>query len=715
MQRSPITTLSALSLAMLAALPALAQTTAAADTQNNTVQITATRFGEPVQQVPGSISVVTGAEIRARGATDLRSALALLGGVSVAPGGDAGPAGAAPSLLGVREVDDLLLLIDGIPAGGTFVPQVEAVSLLNVERIEVLRGAAPVYFGTTAFAGTINIIHYAAGQADSGIGLRYGSHGSLGASGAAVISSGAVRQSISGELSEDKYSDPRTRARRAQGSWRGATDLGGGTLSADLHLLWLHQKPGSPSLFDDTTGQLSALLPKDFNQNPSNAKLDSDRAQLVLRHELPLAWGRWGSTLAYTETQTDSVRGFIDTADTPPPWTASTVADLEAFQQTRKLRDLFIDSHLTSQPLPGLDLTAGVNLLLGRAHANSLRHAHKLQLDGVSQLGDINSVAAKSTVAFNDKRRFLGVYAQGRYALGADASLLAGLRWNRTHEDRSLTRVNARGVTTESSQRAQDINRLSGTLGGQWGLWQAAPGPVNAMTLHASVGNTFQPAQIDFGPNPETNPPPGTLPKAETQRSLVMGLKADAWGGLAEFDIDAFVVDFNNQPVQTTTTAGTFVVGAGQQRFKGVDIEGALRPAAGWTVKANLTWADARYRDFVDIVDGNATQLAGRHQVLTPTWRGAAGLIFAPQHGPQGSLTASWTGKHWLNRLNTAQAPAYTVVDASIGYRFEAFSLQLTGANLGDRRDAVQASELGEDQFYRLPGRRVVASVWMLF
>src|SRR5215510_14691084 len=112
-----------------------------------TVQVTATRFGEPIQEVPGAISVVPGDEIRARGATDLRSALALLGGVSVAPGGDAGPAGAVPSLLGVREVDDLLLLIDGVFAGGAFIPQVEAVSLNNVERIEVMRGAAPVYFG----------------------------------------------------------------------------------------------------------------------------------------------------------------------------------------------------------------------------------------------------------------------------------------------------------------------------------------------------------------------------------------------------------------------------------------------------------------------------------------------------------------------------------------------------------------------------------------
>jgi iron complex outermembrane recepter protein len=54
-----------------------------------TVQVTATRFGEPVAEVPGSISVITGDEIRARGAIDLRTALALLGGVDVAPGGEA--------------------------------------------------------------------------------------------------------------------------------------------------------------------------------------------------------------------------------------------------------------------------------------------------------------------------------------------------------------------------------------------------------------------------------------------------------------------------------------------------------------------------------------------------------------------------------------------------------------------------------------------------
>src|SRR5499426_1780890 len=214
-------------------------------TFRDTVQVTATRFGEPVAEVPGAIGIVTGEELRARGATDLRTALALLGGVSVAPGGDAGPAGAVPGLIGVREVDDLLLLIDGIPAGGAFVPQIEAISLNNVERIEVIRGAAPVYYGTTAFAGTINVIHYAAGNADTVAAFHIGSYESRGVGGAAVLSAGRVLQSVGGEISDDHVSDPRAGYSRVQGMWRVATKLGRGTLRADVDALALRQKPDS--------------------------------------------------------------------------------------------------------------------------------------------------------------------------------------------------------------------------------------------------------------------------------------------------------------------------------------------------------------------------------------------------------------------------------------------------------------------------------------
>ena len=134
------------------------------------------------------------------------------------------------------------------------------------------------------------------------------------------------------------------------------------------------------------------------------------------------------------------------------------------------------------------------------------------------------------------------------------------------------------------------------------------------------------------------------------------------------------------------------------------------RPKAGRSRPTSRV-SDARYLDFLTDIDGTPTQLAGNHQVLTPSLRASAGLVYAPARGWRGSLTSNWTGEHWLNSLNTFEAPAYTVVDASLGYRFEVSRCRSPGTNLGDRRDAVQLSELGEDQFYRMPARRVDATV----
>jgi iron complex outermembrane recepter protein len=142
-----------------------------------------------------------------------------------------------------------------------------------------------------------------------------------------------------------------------------------------------------------------------------------------------------------------------------------------------------------------------------------------------------------------------------------------------------------------------------------------------------------------------------------------------------------------------------------------MDVEGLLRPVTGLSIKANIGWSDAVYEDYVTDLDGQPTQLAGRHQVLTPRVRVGGEVLYAPSRGWRGSLTSNWIGTQWLNSLNTFEAPAYAVIGASLGYRFEKFTVTILGSNLGDRRDAVQLGELGEGQFCRLLARRIDATL----
>src|SRR6202051_68434 len=69
------------------------------------ITVTATRIPEPIDQVPADVSVVTGHELRARGANNMATALSLVPGVEAPPGGDAGPSSAVPSFWGLHEFD----------------------------------------------------------------------------------------------------------------------------------------------------------------------------------------------------------------------------------------------------------------------------------------------------------------------------------------------------------------------------------------------------------------------------------------------------------------------------------------------------------------------------------------------------------------------------------------------------------------------------------
>src|SRR5712671_4291248 len=145
------------------------------------VEVVATRMPEAPHDVPASIEVISGKDLRARGVTSLKDALAVAAGVAIAPGGDAGPASAVAEFWGLREFDAFLLVVDGVPWGGALNPAVASLSLRDVERIEVLRGPAPVTYGATSFVGVIHVVHTAAAAGAKYMDVHGGSYGSAGA------------------------------------------------------------------------------------------------------------------------------------------------------------------------------------------------------------------------------------------------------------------------------------------------------------------------------------------------------------------------------------------------------------------------------------------------------------------------------------------------------------------------------------------------------
>ena len=134
------------------------------------VVVTGSRMDEPLSKVSASVAVVTSEEIAERGATRFDEVLQDVVGMHVVSNGTRGSVSSA-SIRG-SEAAQVLVLLDGVrlnsPQYGQFDLNQLPVPLSDIERVEVLRGAASALYGSNALAGVVNIITRTPGPQPTG-------------------------------------------------------------------------------------------------------------------------------------------------------------------------------------------------------------------------------------------------------------------------------------------------------------------------------------------------------------------------------------------------------------------------------------------------------------------------------------------------------------------------------------------------------------------
>ena len=689
---------------------------------SETLQVTATRVPEDVEPVPASVTVITGEEIRARGATDLATALSTVAGVAVAPGGDAGSASSIPELWGLREFDAFLLVVDGVPWGGAFNPALATLDMTDVDRIEVLRGAAPVMYGATSFVGVIQVIHRQPGAPGINVSAWGGSYGSGGAAASAPLPAiGSYQQSLIVNGEQQGFSQNRTGWGRGHLLYRGSlATAGGGTFHVDFDDAIVDQKPFSPVPL--VNGVLTPLVPIDSNQNPLHDKIDVNRQQLNLGYDQKLgSSGTWSTLLSGAHTDQTVGRGFLENVTGANP-------DDHGIRQHLHLDDLYFDTHLALDLNRTLRLVTGVDELYGKAHNAPSDWDYFQNVNG-SNPPDINSFSPFGATDLHDTRSFSGLYAQTEWTPTRRWRLQLGARLNHTHESLVATSVSfpmpamssgsagsaataAAGAATTAGgtpipkdvsvgpgSATRSVTRGSGVAGLSYLAWEGADG---AIWVYGDYRNTFKPAALDFGPDVN-----GVILKPETSQSYEVGVKGRQLAGRFDWEASLFWMDFSNLVVgQVDAMGNPELINAGKDRFKGFELEADYLLVGNLRLEGVYSYHDAKYTDFLALNNaGVLEQLAGNRLPLSAHDLGALGFLYRPASGITGWATISYTGSRFLDRENTALASSYATWAAGVGYRFAAWELRLDGWNLNDSRAPIAASEFGPSQYYRMNGR----------
>lgn len=260
------------------------------------IVVTATRIGEPIQNIPRNVTVITSEDIEQAPSNNIVDLIARESGINLRSffGND------KQAVVDIRGMGDtatsnVIVMVDGVRLNSPDLTGADfsSIPLDQVERIEIVRGAGSVIYGDGAIGGVINIITKK-GQKESEVCL-YTSYGSYATFDGRACYRGRVKN-LSFTTNADYYSSDGYRdngyLQKKDASVKTGYDLGDyitiiltGSLHQDKYGL---PGPVSKENKDSRQTRISTGRPNDFGKTTDWRVVGGAEMEL----------GRWGSITA---------------------------------------------------------------------------------------------------------------------------------------------------------------------------------------------------------------------------------------------------------------------------------------------------------------------------------------------------------------------------------------------------------------------------------
>jgi iron complex outermembrane receptor protein len=572
--------------------------------------VTAAKSGErDVQTIPMAISAVSEAELERLGTRTVRQAAAIAPSVTLSENTGFGQLtirGIGANVVNAGSDPSSAMYLDGVYLAR---PAMAFVHLLDLDRIEVLRGPQGTLYGRNVVGGALNLISKTpTNDLQASANATAGTFGTL-----------RAHARISGPLKRDTLMGAVAFARGVRDGYVRDLDhlghpLGGDDVTAARGQLRV--------VFDRRT---DLLLSSDIDYQGGTpltfSKVIAAKPGFTFDNPPDLHEVR-ASALAWNRTLHHGASARLTAALTP----STTLVSLTAF---RKLDfEFFVDADITE-----LDLIT--------THQHEWQHQLSEEITISHRQPRLNWVGGVFFFDEFDHQSFRvdqptagiqvrldprvgatsrAVFGQATVGLTSRLSATAGIRY--TREDKEIDNAGGRfsleapGMAVPGSvygySDAVAHSAWTPKIGLEMKLPHDALGYVSATRGFKSGG--FNPSSTAAGR--------GYAP--EWAWSYEGGWKGALMGGRSRLNVSAFVMDYTNLQVQTPIGIGVFDIrNAAAATIRGVEVETTSRLGRGIEAGGHVTWLDATYDRYLAVAnDGITGEVAGNRLNNAPEWAG---------------------------------------------------------------------------------------------
>jgi len=631
---------------------------AMAQTELAPIKVTANKIEQAQEEVPASLTVITGEDLRKGGIDDLEQLARTTPGFTFQPFGQSGtnlPVVRGLSSGATAFSSSMLMLVDGVP---TLMGQGFDHNLLGVERIEILRGPQSTLYGRNAEAGVLSIHTRQPGDTpyariEAGTGSR--DLRTLSADASTALVPGTLYASVSGQWREqDGFIDNAYRGGQADDRER---------QSARMVLRWM------PSLATDVNLRYSR---QDYRDGGSQ-------------------WGAAASTRREVSSGT-------------PSWNHSSGRSLSLdvlheFDSGLKLRSITARNDFYDRLQQDTDFLPADQLHLSRDyHFNTLSQEFRLEGQWRDNQWLLGAYADRDDHDLSYQQKLPLRLTQIDSQLGGNTTALFG-QWLMPLADRWTLTLGARAEQDKvhidpavGSRQSASWQRFTPKAALQY-EWQpdAYVYASYAEGFRAGGFNAFSSAANYPGYDPE---------KVKTYELGAKGWLADK---RLRYSAALYWMDVRDMQVQQIIQPGVvYITNAATARSTGLELEAEYLVADDWRVVSSVGLNRTRFEQFSE----GSNDYKGNRNPYAPDLTGHVSLRYDAPAGwyAQGGVSA--VGKTYLDAANQYSRGGYGLIDLNAGYDFSHYGISAYVKNAADKRYDTVGYLNGTTRVYS-PGREV--------